>query len=77
MLWALAGYGILMRSEWDVHEHMRAGRLVLVLADWALPVADIFAVYPERANLSAKVSAFIEFLTKWFGKEAAWAEARR
>lgn len=77
VLWALAGYGILMRSEWDVHEHMRAGRLVLVLADWALPVADIFAVYPERANLSAKVSAFIEFLTKWFGKEAAWAEARR
>jgi DNA-binding transcriptional LysR family regulator len=64
VLWALAGYGILMRSEWDVHEHMRAGRLVLVLADWALPVADIFAVYPERANLSAKVSAFIEFLTE-------------
>ena len=43
----------------------------------ALPVADIFAVYPERANLSAKVSAFIDFLTDWFGKEAAWADARR
>ncbi|CAJ0862625.1 LysR family transcriptional regulator [Ralstonia flatus] len=77
VLWALAGYGILMRSEWDIHEHVRAGRLVPVLADWALPVADIFAVYPERANLSAKVSAFIDFLTDWFGKEAAWADARR
>lgn len=77
VLWALAGYGILMRSEWDIHEHVRAGRLVPVLADWALPVADIFAVYPERANLSAKVSAFIDFLTEWFGKEAAWADARR
>ncbi|WP_343548322.1 LysR family transcriptional regulator [Ralstonia sp.] len=77
VLWALAGYGILMRSEWDIHEHVRAGRLVPVLTDWALPVADIFAVYPERANLSAKVSAFIDFLTDWFGKEAAWADAAR
>lgn len=77
VLWALAGYGILMRSEWDIHEHVRAGRLVPVLADWALPVADIFAVYPERANLSAKVSAFIDFLTDWFGKEAAWTDAAR
>jgi DNA-binding transcriptional LysR family regulator len=77
VLWALAGYGILMRSEWDIHEHVRAGRLVPVLTDWALPVADIFAVYPERANLSAKVSAFIDFLTDWFGKEAAWAGERR
>ena len=77
VLWALAGYGILMRSEWDIHEHVRAGRLVPVLTDWALPVADIFAVYPERANLSAKVTAFIDFLTDWFGKEAAWAGERR
>jgi len=77
VLWALAGYGILMRSEWDIHEHVNAGRLVPVLADWALPVADIFAVYPERANLSAKVSAFIDFLTDWFSKEGAWAEASR
>nr|WP_311529423.1 LysR family transcriptional regulator [uncultured Ralstonia sp.] len=77
VLWALAGYGILMRSEWDIHEHMRAGRLMPVLADWALPVADIFAVYPERANLSAKVSAFIDFLTDWFSKEAAWVGERR
>ncbi|CAJ0698478.1 LysR family transcriptional regulator [Ralstonia holmesii] len=76
VLWALAGYGILMRSEWDIHEHVRAGRLVPVLTDWTLPVADIFAVYPERANLSAKVSAFIDFLTEWFGKEASWASER-
>lgn len=72
VLWALAGYGILMRSEWDLHEHLRAGRLTRVLADWALPPADVFAVYPKRANLSAKVSVFIDFLTDWFEKEAAW-----
>lgn len=50
---------------------MRAGRLVPVLVDWALPVAAILAAYPKRANASAKLSAFIDFLTQWFGKEAA------
>jgi DNA-binding transcriptional LysR family regulator len=76
VLWALAGYGILMRSEWDIHAHVRDGRLVPVLTDWTLPVADVFAVYPERANLSAKVSAFIDFLSEWFQRDAAWAERR-
>ena len=71
VLWALAGYGILMRSEWDVRTHIEAGRLVPVLTDWTLPVADVFAVYPERANLSAKVTAFIDFLTAWFQRDAA------
>jgi DNA-binding transcriptional LysR family regulator len=70
--WALAGFGILMRSEWDIHADIAAGRLVPVLKDWALPSADVFAVYPERTNLSAKVSAFIDFLVDWFQRDAAW-----
>lgn len=66
VLWAREGFGILMRSEWDIHADIEAGRLVPVLKDWALPSADVYAVYPERANLSAKVSAFIDFLADWF-----------
>nr|WP_052170636.1 LysR substrate-binding domain-containing protein [Massilia sp. JS1662] len=66
VLWALAGFGILMRSEWDVHADIAAGRLVRILPDWDLPSADIFAVYPERANVSAKVNAFIDFLKDLF-----------
>ncbi|HWZ48960.1 MAG TPA: LysR substrate-binding domain-containing protein [Herbaspirillum sp.] len=77
LLWTLAGFGILMRSEWDVHAHLQAGRLVPILQDWALPVADIFAVYPERMNLSAKVSAFIDFLSEWFGATPNWNEDGR
>lgn len=72
VVWALAGFGILMRSEWDIHADIAAGRLVPVLKEWALPSGDIFAVYPERANLSAKVSAFIDFLVEWFKRDAAW-----
>lgn len=75
VLWALAGFGILMRSEWDIHADIASGRLVPVLREWALPSADIYAVYPERANLSAKVSAFIDFLTDWFKRDATWTRS--
>ena len=72
VLWALAGFGILMRSQWDITGYLKQGQLLTVLPEWSLPGADIFAVYPERAHLSAKVSVFIDFLIAWFGKEAAW-----
>jgi DNA-binding transcriptional LysR family regulator len=76
VIWALAGFGILMRSEWNIHIDIAAGRLVRVLKDWSLPSADIHAVYPERANLSAKVSAFVDFLVEWFKRDAAWTHTR-
>ncbi|MDB5777480.1 MAG: LysR family transcriptional regulator [Herbaspirillum sp.] len=74
LLWTLAGFGILMRSEWDVQAHLQSGHLVPILEDWTLPVADVFAVYPERMNLSAKVSAFIDFLSDWFGAKPDWSD---
>ena len=64
--WALDGHGILMRAEWDISKYLRSGRLELVLEDYALPPADIFAIYPERHNLSAKVRVFIDFLIERF-----------
>lgn len=73
VMWALAGFGILLRSVWDIHPHLRCGRLIPVLNEWKLPAADIYAVYPERANLSAKSSAFIDFLTDWFSREVDWS----
>lgn len=66
VIWALAGHGILMRSEWDVQEHLRSGALRPVLPEWSLPSADVFAVYRERMNLSAKVAAFVDFLAERF-----------
>ncbi|WDY55990.1 LysR family transcriptional regulator [Pseudomonas sp. PSKL.D1] len=69
--WALDGQGILMRAEWNLADHLRQGRLVEVLADYQTPPADIYAVYLERLNLSAKVSFFVEHMRDFFG-ETAW-----
>ena len=60
--WALRGHGVLVRSEWDVRHYIDDGALTHLLADWRLPPADIYAVYPERLNLSAKVRVFVDFL---------------
>jgi len=60
--WVMDGLGIMLRSEWDIARHVNAGRLQLVLPHYAHVDADIYAVYPERHNLSAKVRIFIDFL---------------
>ncbi len=68
--WALEGHGILMRAEWDVAKYLRSGRLVQVLADYDTPAADVYAVYLERLNLSAKVAYFVEHLRDYLSQHA-------
>ena len=68
--WALEGHGILMRAEWDVAKYLRSGRLVQVLPDYDTPPADVYAVYLERLNLSAKVAYFIEYLRDYLSRHA-------
>lgn len=68
--WALEGRGILMRAEWDVAKYLRSGRLVQVLADYETPSADVYAVYLERLNLSAKVAYFVDHLRDYLSHHA-------
>ena len=60
--WALAGLGIIARSEWDVAEHLQAGRLVPLLGDWKLPDADIVALISSRHDRSLRVARFLDHL---------------
>ncbi|MFL9875698.1 LysR family transcriptional regulator [Paraburkholderia megapolitana] len=60
--WALDGHGILMRAEWDIADYLRDGRLVHVLPDYRTPGADIYAVYPQHLQMTARVKAFVDFL---------------
>ncbi|UYZ09790.1 LysR family transcriptional regulator [Agrobacterium salinitolerans] len=60
--WALAGQGVMMRSEWSVAEDLVAGRLQEVLPDWQLPSADIIAMLGSRHGRSARSTAFLKLL---------------
>lgn len=42
--WALAGLGIVIRSEWNVADDLAAGRLRRILPDWEIPPADVVAM---------------------------------
>ncbi|MBS1154288.1 MAG: LysR family transcriptional regulator [Proteobacteria bacterium] len=64
LTWALMGHGILIRRDWYIKRFIRSGLLQQVLPDWSLPEENIYAVYPERTHLPAKVSVFIEFLAR-------------
>ncbi|MFH6601731.1 LysR family transcriptional regulator [Ectopseudomonas khazarica] len=68
--WALEGHGILMRADWNLASHLSSGQLVEVLGDYETPPADIYAVYLERLNLSAKVSFFVEHLRDFFSHKS-------
>jgi DNA-binding transcriptional LysR family regulator len=64
--WALDGHGILMRAEWDIERYLETGRLVQVLPGYRTPDADIYAVYPQRQQLSARIRTFVDFLSETF-----------
>ncbi|MCY1391215.1 HTH-type transcriptional regulator DmlR [compost metagenome] len=64
--WALEGFGILLRAEWDIARYVRSGRLRLVLEDQTPTRADVYAVYPQQLHLSARVRSLIDFLIERF-----------
>ncbi|BEU26688.1 LysR family transcriptional regulator [Paraburkholderia sp. 22B1P] len=63
--WALEGRGVVVRSEWEIGEYLERGALVPLLVDWALPAADIHAIYLERNQLSVKLRTFVDFLGEY------------
>ena len=65
--WAIDGHGIILRSTWDVSRDIAAGLLAPVLPQYFQP-ADVWAVYPSRLSVSAKVKVCVEFLEAWFAQ---------
>ncbi len=68
--WALEGRGIVVRSQWEIHGHLERGKLVPLLEDWALPNANIHAIYLERNQLSVKLRTFVDFLGEYLRTSA-------
>lgn len=60
---ALEGLGLGLLPLPYVAKDLADGRLVQVLADWELPTATVYAVYPSRHHVSPKLRAFLDILT--------------
>ena len=61
---ALSGAGLIFQPHFIVEEDLQAGRLVQVLAEYASRELGIYAIYPSRKHLSAKVRTFVDFLVE-------------
>jgi DNA-binding transcriptional LysR family regulator len=67
--------GIVFEPAFIVGPDVRAGRLVPLLQDFVPPPVPIYAVYPSRKHLSAKVRRFVEFLVERFAHAQDWSAA--
>ncbi|HEX5514574.1 MAG TPA: LysR family transcriptional regulator [Gammaproteobacteria bacterium] len=69
---ALAGEGIVSQPSFIVGDDLLSGRLVPLLEDYAAPPLTVYAVYPSRRHLAAKVRAFVDFLAGAWGDPPPW-----
>ena len=69
---AEAGQGISVGPTQSVAGALASGRLSRVLPGWEFERTAIYALYPSRRQLSAKVRATIDFLSEHFSDPPAW-----
>ena len=69
---AARGAGIVFEPAFVVGPEVRAGRLVPLLQDFEPLPVPIYALYPSRKHLSAKVRRFVEFLIERFESAQDW-----
>ena len=73
----LSGFGIALLPTWLIGADIREQRLVTVLPgfEWLIapgPERAVWAVYPPKKIVSAKVKVFIAFLIERFGQPPYW-----
>lgn len=61
---ALGGAGIALCPDFVASPHVLLNRLVRILPEWSSPQRPIYAIYPTRRHISAKLRCFLD-----------WAEA--
>jgi DNA-binding transcriptional LysR family regulator len=69
---AARGAGVVFEPAFIVGPEVRAGRLVPLLQDFEPAPVPIYAVYPSRKHLSAKVRLFVDFLVASFADTTDW-----
>jgi DNA-binding transcriptional LysR family regulator len=65
---AIAGLGVAFEPDFMVESALAAGELVRVLPGYESTPGEIWAVYPSRRHLSAKVRLFVDHLAQQFGE---------
>ncbi|WP_347988276.1 LysR family transcriptional regulator [Methylomonas sp. AM2-LC] len=62
---AVNGLGLIMLPRYIVGRDIELGRLQVVMEQYGISPLEVYAVYPHRKYLSAKVRSFLEFIQVW------------
>jgi DNA-binding transcriptional LysR family regulator len=65
----LQGCGIGRLPTFVAGEYIRSGKLIHVFSEYSMAEKKIYAVYPERNYVPAKVRVFLDFCLEYFGKD--------
>ena len=63
---AAQGGGVVLQPTFIVDRHLQSGALVPLLPDFTGALLPIYALYPSRKHLSAKVRVFVDYLATRF-----------
>ncbi|MCU1755301.1 LysR family transcriptional regulator [Pseudomonas helleri] len=66
--WALAGHGIARKTIWDAAMDIRTGRLKVVLPDFCIREAGVYAVLHCNRYRSPRVRVLLDFLIERFNR---------
>jgi len=62
---AVNGLGVIMLPRYIVGRDIELGRLQVIMQQYGITPLEVYAVYPHRKYLSAKVRSFLEFIQGW------------
>jgi DNA-binding transcriptional LysR family regulator len=65
---ARAGLGVAIVPDFVANASIQSGELVTLFDEFITKDRGIYAVYPHRRYLPAKVRSFVDFLANWFRK---------
>ncbi|MGK6311842.1 LysR family transcriptional regulator [Neorhizobium sp. DT-125] len=66
---ARAGLGVAIIPDFIANASIQSGELVTLFDDYITKDRGIYAVYPHRRYLPAKVRSFVDFLSTWFRRQ--------
>lgn len=70
---AAEGVGIAFEPDFIVSPLIKAGKLTPILKHYQPSPFPIYAIYPSRRHLSAKVRSFVDFLVERFADKRDWS----
>jgi len=66
--WCLTGYGIALKSQWDIEPHLKSGKLIPLLQKYEPAPTRLQMVYPSGAIQPRRVRFLMDHLTEVFAK---------